>query len=137
MFDGGRCRILHPGLIDAHGSLLLQVKLTACLPFTKVTTASYLFYSLFYPLLRRVAIVLASKVAACSTSSLLDQRPSVKRSAPSARSREYPIAISTEEGSVLPSWQAEPVELATSGVAARTSSPATPSTLILSVLGNR
>src|SRR6266849_1700264 len=37
-----------------------------------------IIYFLFYPLLRRVAIVLANNVAACSTSSSLDQRPSVK-----------------------------------------------------------
>src|SRR2546423_7442626 len=60
-------------------------------------------YALFYRLFCRVAMVLASKVAACSISSSLDHRPSVKRSAPSACSRVSPIANNTAEGSVLPS----------------------------------
>src|SRR5258706_4025537 len=85
----------------------------------------------------RAFTVLASRIAALSTSSSLDQRPNVRRRAPRARSRDRPIAVKTVEGSVLPSWQAEPVELAISGVAARTSSPITPSILTLSVLGRR
>src|SRR5205085_10123568 len=94
-------------------------------------------YFLFYRFLLRESILCASNLAAFSTSSSVDQRPNVRRKAPNARSRDIPIAISTGEGSVLPSWQAEPVELATSGVAARTSSPMIPITLIFSVLGKR
>src|SRR5438270_11308063 len=97
---------------------------TDYLPYTGVHHSLRLC-SLFYRLLCRVAIVLTSKVAACSTSSSLDQRPRVKRSAPSAVSRDNPIANNTGEGSVLPSCQAEAVELATSGVAASSSSPLT------------
>src|SRR5437588_388340 len=75
---------------------------TDYLPYTGVHQPLRLC-SLFYRLLCRVAIVLTSKVAACSTSSSLDQRPRVKRSAPSAVSRDDPIANNTGEGSVLPS----------------------------------
>src|SRR6185312_9130485 len=60
-------------------------------------------YSLFYSVLERESILLASKLAALSTSSSVVQRPSVRRKAPSARSRDIPIAINTGDGSVLPS----------------------------------
>ena len=48
-----------------------------------------------------------------------------------------PCASKTAEGSVLPAWQAEPVAAATSGVAASTVSPTTPSMLTFKVLGKR
>src|SRR5205823_8682106 len=102
MFDGDRGWILHSGLIHGHCVSTPSRKYRPILCPIPVFHSLRLC-SLFYCLLCRVAIVLTSKVAACSTSSSFDQRPRVKRSAPSAVSRDSPIANNTGEGSVLPS----------------------------------
>src|SRR5215471_241076 len=129
--------IQHGNLDTALGFLLKFCHITTC----KISTTAFiskgrrLSHALFYCFLRRESIVLTSNLAALSISSSVDHLPSVRRNAPSASSRDLFIAISTGEGSVLPSWHAEPVELAISGMRDKTSSPITPRTLTFRVLG--
>jgi hypothetical protein len=86
---------------------------------------------------RRRWAAVANRSAALSTSAVVVQRPSDRRTAPSARSRSRPIAVRTGEGSVVPLWQADPVEAASCGTAASRSLPVTPVMAMLRVLGSR
>src|SRR5262245_19666416 len=65
------------------------------------------------------------------------ERPRDRRTAPSAVAASTPIARSTDEAASAPSWQAEPVEAATSGAPASTALPRTPGNETLRVFGRR
>src|SRR6266404_3378366 len=78
-----------------------------------------------------------SAVAARSTAGSLVARPNVNRIEPRAASAGMPIANKTAEADSPPSWHAEPVDAAISGVAARRASPETRGKRTLSVLGRR
>src|SRR5882762_6887288 len=79
----------------------------------------------------------ASAAAARSTADSLVGRPNVSRTEPRAALAGMPIANKTVEADSPPSWHAEPVDAAISGVAARRASPETRGKRALSVLGRR
>src|SRR5882762_2234672 len=78
-----------------------------------------------------------SAPAARSTADSLVDRPNVSRIEPRAALAGTPIANSTAEADSAPSWHAEPVDAAISGVAASRASPETRGKRALSVLGRR
>src|SRR6266404_3260853 len=79
----------------------------------------------------------ASAAAARSISDSFVVRPSVNRTEPRAAVAGMPIANKTAEADSPPSWHAEPVDAATSGVAARRVSPETRGKRTLRVFGKR
>jgi len=100
----------------------------------KAPTISSQWGCLFLP--RSSPTLVATNSAARSSSSIVVGRPRLKRTAPNPRSAVIPMALSTPDSSPLPSWHADPVDAAISGVAARRSQPVIPRKLTLRVLGS-
>ena len=86
---------------------------------------------------RSLRQVFTSARAPRSTTSGVVARPSVSRMDPRASTAGIPIANNTPEAVSPPSWHADPVDAAISGVALRSAVPDTRGKRTLSVLGRR
>jgi hypothetical protein len=108
-----------PVLAGAHAAGGQALRGVSVMPLLLLVDHTVGFVALY-----SAAAAFVSASAAVSISAGVLQRPSDRRTAPSARWGSRPIAVSTGDGLWVPLWQADPVEAATSGAAARSSCPA-------------